>query len=95
MLKNKKVKKNWSNEDLKVLVWIVGKYCEKKRIKDLHNGIVLLLIYRRRKQIGTTFPLLFLVLVQKCVCLNGYLSKRAKSGTKNGKKKNNYYFRNL
>ena len=95
MLKNKKIKKNWSNEDLKVLVWIVGKYCEKRRIKDLNNGIVFSSPYHRRKQTGTTFPLLSRGLVQKCVCLNGYLSKRVKSGTKSGKKNSNYYFKNL
>ena len=91
-MKNKKIKKNWSNEDLKVLVWIVGKYCEKNRIRDLNNGIVLLLPYLRRKPIGILFRPWFQVLVQKCVCLNGCPWKKAKSGIKSGKKKNNYFF---
>ena len=40
MVKNRKVKKNWSDQDLKILIWIVAKYCEKKRIKDVYTGIV-------------------------------------------------------
>jgi hypothetical protein len=28
MLKNKRVKKNWSEEDVKILVWIVSKYAD-------------------------------------------------------------------
>lgn len=28
MIKNKRVKKNWSEEDLKILVWVVSKYCQ-------------------------------------------------------------------
>ena len=41
MVKNRKIKKNWSNQDLKILVWIVAKYCEKKKIKDVYIGIVI------------------------------------------------------
>ena len=40
MVKSKKVKKNWNDEDLKILVWTVGKYCEKNQIRDLADGIV-------------------------------------------------------
>jgi hypothetical protein len=29
MIKNKKIKKNWSEEDVKILVWIISKYCDK------------------------------------------------------------------
>lgn len=28
MLKNKRVKKNWSEEDIKILVWVVSKYAD-------------------------------------------------------------------
>lgn len=44
MVKNWKVKKNWSEQDLKILIWIVAKYCEKKRIRDVYTGIVKILI---------------------------------------------------
>lgn len=32
MLKNKKIKKNWSEEDVKILIWIVSKYADKMGI---------------------------------------------------------------
>lgn len=34
MLKNKKIKKNWSEEDIKILVWVVSKYCDKQGVQD-------------------------------------------------------------
>jgi hypothetical protein len=40
MTKNKKYKKNWSSSDIKILVWIVAKFCEKNKIKDSYGGIV-------------------------------------------------------
>jgi len=39
MLKNKRKKKNWSEQDLKILVWIVAKYCEYRGIEDVYYGI--------------------------------------------------------
>lgn len=29
MVKNKKIKKNWSEDDVKVLVWVISKYCDR------------------------------------------------------------------
>ena len=37
MFKNKKIKKNWSEEDLKILVWIVSKYAEKHNIANIEK----------------------------------------------------------
>ena len=37
MFKNKKIKKNWSEEDLKILVWIVSKYAEKHDIANIEK----------------------------------------------------------
>ena len=34
MIKNKRIKKNWSGEDLKILAWIVSKYSD---YKPIHN----------------------------------------------------------
>jgi hypothetical protein len=31
MLKTKKLKRNWGEEDLKILIWVISKYC------DLHG----------------------------------------------------------
>lgn len=35
MLKNRKIKKNWSEEDLKILVWVVSKYADVHCFVDL------------------------------------------------------------
>ena len=40
MNKTRKFKKSWGNSDLKMLVWIIGKYCEKNKIRDVERGIV-------------------------------------------------------
>ena len=45
MIKIKRKKKNWNEEDVKILVWIVAKYCEWKRIKDVYYGIVFFLLF--------------------------------------------------
>ena len=34
MVKNKKLKKNWSEEDVKILVWVISKYCDKHHIDN-------------------------------------------------------------
>ena len=28
MIKNKRLKKNWSEEDIKILVWVISKYAD-------------------------------------------------------------------
>jgi hypothetical protein len=35
MLKTKKLKRNWGEEDLKILIWVVSKYTDLKGIVDL------------------------------------------------------------
>jgi len=35
MIKNKRIKKNWSEEDVEILVWIVSKYCDWKCFTDI------------------------------------------------------------
>ena len=35
MVKNKKIKKNWSEEDVKILAWVVSKFCDHHHIADL------------------------------------------------------------
>jgi len=34
MFKTKKIKKNWGEEDLKILIWVISKYCELKQIPN-------------------------------------------------------------
>lgn len=40
MIKNNKLKKNWSEEDLHILVWLLSKYMQKESI-DSHESMVL------------------------------------------------------
>jgi len=35
MLKNKRIKKNWSEEDIKILVWVLSKYADLHAIVDI------------------------------------------------------------
>ena len=39
MVKNKKIKKNWSEEDLKILTWVVSKYSDLHCIIDLEKDL--------------------------------------------------------
>lgn len=32
MIKNNRLKKNWSEDDLQILVWLVGKFMEKEQV---------------------------------------------------------------
>lgn len=34
MRKTRKIKKNWGEDDLKILVWVVAKYCEQRDLAD-------------------------------------------------------------
>ena len=40
MIKNKRIKKNWSEEDLKILVWVISKYCQFHGISHVRDGMV-------------------------------------------------------
>ena len=35
MIKNKRIKKNWSEEDVQILLWVISKYAEKKKLEDV------------------------------------------------------------
>lgn len=48
MTKNKQKKKNWSHKDLKILVWIIAKYCNWKSIEDVYYGIVSFLLSQNK-----------------------------------------------
>ena len=37
MIKNKRIKKNWSEEDIKILVWVISKYCQMQRIDSIKD----------------------------------------------------------
>jgi hypothetical protein len=35
MIKNKRIKKNWSEEDVKILIWIISKYADINEYLDV------------------------------------------------------------
>ena len=41
MVKNKRIKKNWSEEDVKILTWIVSKYADSKQINYVERDLVI------------------------------------------------------
>ena len=40
MVKNKRVKKNWSDEDVQIIIWVISKYSDFQGIKDIENDLV-------------------------------------------------------
>ena len=40
MAKNKRIKKNWSDEDVQILIWIVSKYADSRGLKDVEKDLV-------------------------------------------------------
>lgn len=40
MIKNKRIKKNWSEEDIKILVWVISKYYQYHGISNIRDGMV-------------------------------------------------------
>lgn len=41
MMKNKRLKKNWSEEDVKILVWVISKYCDKHSIENIEKELTM------------------------------------------------------
>lgn len=39
MIKNKRIKKNWSEEDVQILIWVVSKYADKKHFQDVEKDV--------------------------------------------------------
>ena len=42
MIKNKRIKKNWSEEDVQILIWVISKYADQKGFRDVEKDIVTL-----------------------------------------------------
>jgi hypothetical protein len=40
MAKNKRIKKNWSDEDVQILIWVISKYCDSRRYADVEKDMV-------------------------------------------------------
>jgi hypothetical protein len=39
MIKNKRIKKNWSEEDVQILIWVVSKYADNKHFQDVEKDV--------------------------------------------------------
>ena len=76
MLKTKKLKRNWGEEDLKILIWIVSKYCDYKGIQDIDKDLVNYHLFRPLK-IGKLSPPSFRVSQQRHACSNGLASRKS------------------
>jgi hypothetical protein len=48
MAKNKRIKKNWSDEDVQILIWIIAKYSDAHGLRDVEKDLVRKLIRRSR-----------------------------------------------
>ena len=70
MIKNKRIKKNWSEEDVQILIWVISKYADKKGFEDIEKDMVFLLLYSTQK---TGKPLLrsSLESLASLACLSG------------------------
>lgn len=55
MIKNKRIKKNWSEEDVQILVWVISKYADSKGYSDIEKELVTLSLPRIRR-IGPCLP---------------------------------------
>jgi hypothetical protein len=75
MIKNKKIKKSWSESDLIILIWVISKYCSSQNIKDIKNGIVIVISFRMN-HIGIEFLTSSQVQPEKPACLSGSVSRR-------------------
>jgi len=68
MIKNNRLKKNWSEDDIALLVWFVGKYMQQRDIQS-HEFLVLMFLGRIEKT-GILLQPLFLELLPKAVFSN-------------------------
>ena len=44
MIKNKRIKKNWSEEDVKILIWLISKYADINAYQDVERDMVIFLL---------------------------------------------------
>ena len=55
MIKNKRIKKNWSEEDVNILIWVISKYCQFHGFLSIKESLVSYFLFRAR-QIGRILP---------------------------------------
>jgi hypothetical protein len=87
MIKNKRIKKNWSEEDVQILIWVISKYADKKHFEDIEKDIVSDVLFRTLK-IGKLLPPSSQGFQDSLACSSGSASKKSTSPPITGVKKN-------
>lgn len=44
MIKNKRIKQNWSEQDVNILMWVVSKYADFNNLNNIETDLVILYI---------------------------------------------------
>lgn len=59
MIKNKRIKRNWSEDDIMILIWIVSKYCDFKKVDQIEKQMVNILFMQDKpdwEYVGSLIP---------------------------------------
>lgn len=89
MIKNRRLKKNWSSEDIMILAWIVGKYAQYHSIKKMDQFVNLTLF--REFKIGKNYQHLFLEPLAKDANSGGSIFIKINSPPINGKNNSPFF----
>jgi hypothetical protein len=76
MIKNKRIKKNWSEEDVQILLWVISKYADKKKLEDVEKDLVFSGLSRTHR-IGKPSPRSSPGSPASPACSSGSVSKRS------------------
>jgi len=49
MMKNKRIKKNWSEEDVQILLWVLSKHADRQEYDDVGKDLVNIRLFRLGK----------------------------------------------
>lgn len=74
MLRNRKIKRNWNNEDISLLVWLVSKQIERRELHHFSELVKSILF--RKNPIGNTFHNSSQDLLGKSVNSDGLVLRR-------------------
>jgi len=79
---------------VQILLWVISKYADKKKLLDIEKDLVSLLIFRTLK-IGRPLLLSFLVFLESLACSNGSALKKSISPPIIGAKRKATFWPNL
>ena len=84
MLRNRKIKRNWNNEDISLLVWLVSKQIERRELHHFSELVKSILF--RKNPIGNTFHNSSQEKKKKSVNSDGLVLRRLNQSHINGQK---------